>query len=257
MSSNKSYKIADPEHWDSRWHSVFQLLSLDCIVPFWSEMGLAVKAEHQEQVLSAARAAYLTYQGGEAVFYDAHYDQASAEAAIDRFDEDIRHVSQSLAEHVMHWGANEFLDSSSYGALISTWWSAVVGLKNEYPDLRHPLNLPQERIARLVELVERRLVEPYRAEKRRLQLIDELALSEWDKRVFKGSRINAESEEAAAPSVILDAVMNQIANRQFLDFWSVVTSQYVSPEIAEIFAWYQNQMGHVVKRRPHLQKMPS
>lgn len=234
-----------------RWHGVFCLLSLDCMVPFWSEMELHVPDSHQDIVCDEARAAYLTVQGGEQSYYAARYDKASVQFAIACFKESLLKADQVLARSVVIWCERSYICGPSDGALEALWWGAMMDLKNEYPMLRNPLQLPDEKVAVLVKKVQDSLVNAYESLNQRLARIDRNLLSDWDKEIYRATSTGSVHE---AP---VDNIRSQVLHRQFFQFWSEVELVLSQPEVQHLFDWYQKQNAHMLTRwRPHLRRLP-
>lgn len=237
------------------WHGIFSLLSLDCMIPFWAEMSLIVQASYQETLRDAARTAYLTIQGGELRNYAANCDTASVNSALKRFEESLSTVDLGLANLVMGWTSEKYIASASEGALESTWWGALVDLKNEYPSLKHPLSLSEKTLALLVEKISSHLLFPYNDISARLKKIRYSTLSDWDKRMCHASTIDVNASEVGIPYI--SVVEMQIVRLQLLHFWGELKSLLTQREIEILFDWYSRQSAHVIKVYPYLKQIPA
>ncbi len=104
-----------------RWHAIFRLLSLDCALPLWKQMGLNLTEEEQHFVLYAARLAHMIVQDGARNYYDANY--AKVANSVELFQSLlVTYKGNDFYQQVNEWCGHDFVHNESLKMSVEESW---------------------------------------------------------------------------------------------------------------------------------------
>jgi hypothetical protein len=169
--------MTDPED-ATEWHTLFELLSLDRVVPFYDEMGLNL-ADKVSFVSLLRR--MLT----ESVAKD---NQVTSMGSVESMLEQLRnHLGEERYRHFHRWATNVFYWAPSDQAQWSIWDDIIPRRAHHLPE-----DLPPDRWNAIAEF---QLAKSTDDVKQRVQMLKQEPLSDWDAEMYK--RSNYQDKESS------------------------------------------------------------
>jgi hypothetical protein len=232
------------------WHEAFELLSLDCWLPFWSDMGLCLPRENQMFVRNAARASYQVLHGTDCTCYDGNYDPDVTAETRDRFLMSLAaQCEPDFADRMRLW-VHRNCDSQSLGARLDFMWFGT--LCDVYHSERKPFEIIDSKLCKLKDLIRNDLIAPFQQTGKQTSRVQ--TISDWDRNLRKAQfdpKYPDRDEIPYQPQVCL-VVLSQRLKR----LWHHILELCDDTEIAALHARYRRREHTTLKRWPELDRLP-
>jgi hypothetical protein len=247
----------------SRWHAIFRLLSLDCALSLWEQMGLDLKEDEQRFVQHAARLAHLIFQDGARNYYDANYSKVDSSINVFGFSLSV-YRGEHFRQQVTNWCERDFIQVDSLSMTVEEAWKvAFIKLAKNYPELNCPLELHVGKVKWLVHRVENLCL----FDERLTNFIDACTAGKkttWDQTIYESS-LSPEWEEPKLKDettfyALLDAsnvIQKRVLKKLVLDIWIDLKREFTDEEIDKLIKWYKCDMKSLFKMFPGLDAVPT
>ena len=236
-----------PYEFASRWRLVFQILSLDYILPLWVYMGLGFPEATKELLKTNMRDSYIEWQKINSTEY-----RIEVKKLVDNTLSKIQFIlGKGVTEQVRFW-CDSYITIYGVDKKISTtienWRRGIVGFYNRsLAVVKEPnvLNWDEARYKELVYLIEKelvvtdekweKLVEEY---KDRVEM-DSTQYSQWDKVIF-----SREYEESVTGIDALFTIIESVGeDYNLFRFWSCFKKQFNETEVESVEKWIEQERG--------------
>jgi hypothetical protein len=238
------------------------MLSLDCALPLWEQMGLDLKEDEQLFVQHAARLAHLIIQDGARNYYDANYSKVDSSINVFGFSL-AEYRGENFQQRVTNWCEHDFIQVDSLSMTVEEAWKvAFIRLAKNYPELDCPLELHAGKVKWLVNKVENLCL----FEERLTNFIDACTAGEktkWDQIIYESS-LSPDWEEPKLKDettfyALLDAsnvIQKRVLKKLVLDIWIDLKRELSDEEIDKLIKWYKCDMKSLLKMFPGLGTVP-
>jgi hypothetical protein len=246
----------DPHH----WHAAFRLLSLDCALPIWEQMGLDLGKDDQLFVQHAARIAYLILQDGSRNYFGANYSNAKKSAKL-FFSILKTYGGKAFERKISTWCKNGFVRGHGEISPEEAWGALFIRLSSETPKLIYPLDLPESKF----ELLKKRIIPLAQFHEQLKTFIESNTVgqkTEWDKSIYENS-FAPEGEEKMEGDHTFYALLNasdtitkRVADKLVFEIFEDLEKEFAEEEMRKLFNWYQCEIRPLVETFPGLETVP-
>lgn len=227
-------KISDSDMQQPRWPSIFRMLSLDGVFQFWKACGLEQGTADNQVIHSAAKKAYSDSMGEEDDFYMINYSPETIYRVVDAFLERLTEkLEPGRVERFIDWALNFYCHKTEDGRVEWFWSNSLLDFRNQYSNKALVVNLPQERIDRLVELIETGLVTGDQKIDRKVEVLRRPRTA-WDEKVYQQS--------ASMSDGLFDGITLLMQNVLFHYWWHrEVVPEFSDEEMQILLEWHKMQ----------------
>lgn len=232
------------------WHMAFKLLSLDCWLHFWGNMGVSLEREQQLLVRDAARRAYRVLHGRDRTCYDGDYSPENTAATRDRFLEKLAtQIGHDFADKIPHW-VQRTCNSQYLGARLDSGWFGTLCYICHAE--RKPDEIGDAQWHILRGLIRNGLMVPHGQTHKQTSMVQ--TTSEWDLKLRKAQ---FDPKYPDCDEVPCRATVNLAASSIRLQrLWRHITETCSESEIATLHGWYRHREQTVLKYWPELDRLP-